>query len=229
MLKNQLLSTIKWNISDILSVYFYLFSFLIFFSGILFILNVDKNEIVFQSLLQITSSLVLFLTTYLTLKIKFKEDFKKIMGINFKNTKKYIITGILAAVALMFSTVIINILSTFILNDSFKSPYESFSVEKIRLISVFAILTAPIVEEVFFRGFVQPVFVKRFGMYIGVFITSVVFGFSHMQYANYSAALLSVIAIGIVLGITKEKTGSIMPGILAHLINNFCAALTLFT
>ncbi|MFA6988561.1 MAG: type II CAAX endopeptidase family protein [Candidatus Gastranaerophilaceae bacterium] len=210
-----------------MSVYFYIFSFLIFFSGILFLFNVDKNEIVFQGILQILSSLALLVTTYLTIKFQFKESFTEVMGIDFKNIKSYIITGILATIVLVLFTTIINILSIFVFNNSFKNPYESFSPEKIRLISIFAILIAPIVEEVFFRGFIQPVFVKRFGMYIGIFTTSVIFGLSHSQYTNYSTALLSVIAIGIVLGIVKEKTGSIIPGILAHFINNFLAALVL--
>jgi len=228
MFKNQISSKIKWNLNDILSVYFFIFSFLICFSGILFIFNVDKNEVVFQALLQIASSLALFVTIYLTLKLKFKEDFKEVMGIDFKNTKNHLKTGLLATLVLIACTTVVNIFSVFILKNSVTNPYSSFSPEKLRLISIFAILTAPIVEEIFFRGFIQPVFVKRFGACAGILITATIFAFSHVQYANYSTALWSVLTIGIVLGVTKEKTGSIMPGIVAHFINNLLAAIALF-
>ncbi|MCK5176638.1 MAG: CPBP family intramembrane metalloprotease, partial [Candidatus Aenigmarchaeota archaeon] len=55
------------------------------------------------------------------------------------------------------------------------------------------------------------------------------FGLSHTQYIDYGAAIFSVTGIGLILGITKYKTGSVMPGIFAHFFNNLLAVIYLVT
>jgi len=37
--------------------------------------------------------------------------------------------------------------------------------EKLRIISLLAVFIAPVVEEIFFRGFMQPALVKNLGMF----------------------------------------------------------------
>ncbi|OGI03145.1 MAG: hypothetical protein A2Y25_08290 [Candidatus Melainabacteria bacterium GWF2_37_15] len=78
-------------------------------------------------------------------------------------------------------------------------------------------------EEIFFRGFMQPAISKLAGPFFGILITALIFGISHTQYLDYSTAIFSVTAIGLILGITKYKTGSVMPGIFAHFFNNLLA------
>ena len=108
-----------------------------------------------------------------------------------------------------------------------QNPYVNLPVEKLRIISLLAIFIAPVVEEIFFRGFMQPALIKTAGPFGGILITALIFGISHSQYLNYSVALVAVIAIGIILGVTRYYTNSVMPGIFAHLLNNLFAALSL--
>ena len=75
----------------------------------------------------------------------------------------------------------------------------------------------------------QPAMTKTFGVFGGIFLTALVFGLSHGQYLDYSVALIAVTTIGLILGVSRQVTGSIVPGIIAHLLNNFFAALSLYT
>ncbi len=90
--------------------------------------------------------------------------------------------------------------------------------------SLFAVLIA-ISEEQFFRGFMTPFFANRLGMIGGSIAGGVLFGFYH--YAVYSAdvqALLVVTVVGIALSYIALYTKSATPGMVAHALNNFLAA-----
>ena len=73
----------------------------------------------------------------------------------------------------------------------------------------------------------QPALVNSLGTFGGIVVTAIIFGLSHSQYIDYSTALAAVTVIGIVLGTTRQITGSVVPGIFAHLLNNFFAAMKL--
>lgn len=79
---------------------------------------------------------------------------------------------------------------------------------------------APIVEELFFRGFLQPAVIRRLGPAGGIAITAVVFGAAHFEPLQFPA----LAAFGGVLGYLAWRTGRLGPGIVAHMAFN---ALTL--
>ena len=90
-------------------------------------------------------------------------------------------------------------------------------------------LTAPILEEVFYRGFIFPFFQSKLNSFWAVIITSLFFGFSH--YANIGNAhiLLSLfIFYGFVLTLVRYFTNSLIPAIVTHFTHNLtlmCGAL----
>ena len=88
------------------------------------------------------------------------------------------------------------------------------------LLAVLVGLGAPLVEEAFFRGFMQPAAVRRLGAVGGVGLTSVVFGAVHFQALQFPALAL----FGVVLGVLAHRTGRIGPSVVAHVAFN---ALTL--
>ncbi len=77
-------------------------------------------------------------------------------------------------------------------------------------------LGAPIVEEIFFRGLLQPAAVRRFGPVGGVVLTALFFGAAHLEPLQFPALAV----FGLVLGALAYRTGRLGPGIVAHVVFN---------
>ncbi|MBT3555319.1 MAG: CPBP family intramembrane metalloprotease [Chloroflexi bacterium] len=82
-------------------------------------------------------------------------------------------------------------------------------------------ILGPIAEEIFFRGFVLPGLVKKFGIIWALVISSVVFGLFHIDLG----AIVPTFALGLGLGWVYLKTGSIWPAMFAHGLHNTVAVL----
>jgi membrane protease YdiL (CAAX protease family) len=85
------------------------------------------------------------------------------------------------------------------------------------LLAIIATTLAPLMEELFFRGFFYPVIAKHWGAGWGIFLTALPFALLHMQQYGYSWAILLVIfAVGVVCGIVRAVTGSVAASFLVH-------------
>lgn len=82
-------------------------------------------------------------------------------------------------------------------------------------------IIGPMAEEIFFRGFVLPGLVKKFGIIWALVISSVLFGLFHID----PGAIVPTFALGLALGWVYIKTGSIWPAIFAHGLHNTVAVL----
>jgi membrane protease YdiL (CAAX protease family) len=77
---------------------------------------------------------------------------------------------------------------------------------------------APIVEELFFRGFMFTVFARRLGVVWGALLTGVVFGLGHAPAAPIQ--LIALGAFGVGLCLLYWRTRSIIPCMALHALNN---------
>ncbi|GAC1316359.1 MAG: hypothetical protein NVSMB12_13040 [Acidimicrobiales bacterium] len=87
---------------------------------------------------------------------------------------------------------------------------------------VFAVavaIGAPIVEELFFRGLVQPGLQRRAGGLPGLLLTAALFGLLHVG-DNPIEAALPLAVFGVVVGALAWRTGRLGPGIVAHVTFN---------
>jgi len=83
--------------------------------------------------------------------------------------------------------------------------------------SIFAITLGPLMEELFFRGFLYPVLERRLGVVWGVLLTALPFGLMHaFQYGNAWSAVLVIFIVGIVLTIVRAVTKSVGASFLVH-------------
>jgi membrane protease YdiL (CAAX protease family) len=82
-------------------------------------------------------------------------------------------------------------------------------------------ILGPIAEEIFFRGFVLPGLVKRFGVVRSLLLSSLIFGLFHID----PGAIVPTFALGLALGWVYLKTGSIWPAMFAHGLHNTVAVL----
>jgi membrane protease YdiL (CAAX protease family) len=82
-----------------------------------------------------------------------------------------------------------------------------------------------IAEELFFRGCMQQIFQRWFrNTWAAVIVTAVVFSVFHFDFYGFFPRII----LGIVLGLVFAKTGSLYPGIMAHLFNNSMALVFTF-
>jgi len=84
-------------------------------------------------------------------------------------------------------------------------------------------VAAPISEEVCFRGMIYGGLRERFPRVAAALIAGILFGALHAL--TGISAVPPLIAFGFVLCLLYEKTGSIVPGILLHMLNNSVALL----
>lgn len=83
---------------------------------------------------------------------------------------------------------------------------------------------APIVEEMFFRGFLFQGFRQKYGWITAMLLSSVIFAAAHLDLV----ALIPTFILGCVLAYIYHRSNSVWPGVILHfLVNAFglCAAL----
>ncbi len=82
-------------------------------------------------------------------------------------------------------------------------------------------ITPAICEELLFRGYVQRQAERSMGAFWGICFTGVVFGMYHLQ----PTKVVPLAALGIFLGYLTWRSGSLVPAILVHFLNNGIAVL----
>jgi hypothetical protein len=89
------------------------------------------------------------------------------------------------------------------------------------LIGVLVVGVAPAVEEFFFRGFFYGALRSQFPFLAAALIDGLVFGLVHAP--TGIEAVPPLIALGFAFCVAYEATGSILPGIVLHALNNMIA------
>jgi uncharacterized protein len=93
----------------------------------------------------------------------------------------------------------------------FDRPFDAY------LTAAFAVTLGPLMEELFFRGFLYPVVARRWGAVSGIILTALPFGLMHFyQYGNSWGAVLIVFLVGVVLTTVRAATKSVAASFLAH-------------
>jgi len=86
------------------------------------------------------------------------------------------------------------------------------------------IVIAPFAEEIVFRGYLQGKLRKYLPFWLVAILTSALFGLAHGQWN----VAVDVFALGLVLSVLREMTGSIWAGILLHMAKNAIAFYFIF-
>jgi membrane protease YdiL (CAAX protease family) len=108
----------------------------------------------------------------------------------------------------------------------FGSPHQKDIAESFGAVPVqvaLIVVAAPISEEVCFRGMLFGGLRTRMPRLAAALLSALIFGGLHAL--TGLSAVPPLIAFGFVLALLYEKTGSIVPGILLHMLNNSVALL----
>ena len=87
---------------------------------------------------------------------------------------------------------------------------------------------APLAEEVFFRGFFYGGLRSRMPAVAAAVLSGLFFGVIHITTGNL-AVVAQLTMLGIILALLYERTGSLWPPIVVHLVNNALAFTILVT
>jgi len=99
------------------------------------------------------------------------------------------------------------------------TPFDQFFARPTDayLTAIFAITLGPLMEELFFRGFLYPVLARRTGVFWAIILTALPFGLIHaVQYGYAWGAVLVIFLVGIVLTTIRAVTKSTAASFLAH-------------
>ena len=128
------------------------------------------------------------------------------------STSWVVIAGVAAAFAVAGIGVLIKVPVT-------ENPMTKLLKDRAAVIplAVFGVTIGPLCEELFFRGFVQPLLVRTLGAVAGIVVTNVPFGILH--YWEYGRSWRHVVVItlaGAAFGFMRHVTGSTRASALMH-------------
>jgi uncharacterized protein len=105
----------------------------------------------------------------------------------------------------------------------FRTPQEAW------VLAIFGVTIAPLIEELFFRGFLYPVVVRNLGVGVGVVLTAAAFGLIHApQLGRAWGPVLIIFLVGLALTFARAATHSVAPGFLIHVAYNGTISVLLY-
>jgi CAAX protease family protein len=96
------------------------------------------------------------------------------------------------------------------------------------LVAALAVITAPLVEEVVYRGILYPGIERKWGKVAGVVVVTLLFALVHVpQYRSSVAAVTAILSLSLVLTLLRALTGKLLPCVATHLVYNAVQAVAL--
>lgn len=85
------------------------------------------------------------------------------------------------------------------------------------LLMLGTVVIAPFFEEYLFRGMIFDSIRNRFGTFVAIYLSAVVFmGFHLIEYYDYWLGLMAILGLGILLAIIRQRSDSLLNPILCH-------------
>jgi uncharacterized protein len=135
----------------------------------------------------------------------------------------YLVAGFALSVGLQAFAHLLPMPKELPIDRFFRTAQEAWAL------SVFGTVAAPLMEELFFRGFLYPVLVRRMGTVAAVVLTSASFGLIHApQLGRAWGPVLVIFLVGLTLTITRAVTKSVARGFLIHVAYNTTLSVALF-
>jgi membrane protease YdiL (CAAX protease family) len=116
-------------------------------------------------------------------------------------------------------SLLVAVMEKLLLTPEVETPFEKLLSDPASRIAValFGVTVAPIVEELLFRGFLQPVLVSAIGVFPGILVSSAMFGALHLtQNAGIWQSGALIMLVGFVLGTVRHVSGSTRASAIVH-------------
>jgi hypothetical protein len=118
-----------------------------------------------------------------------------------------------------------------VLPDATQFPLEGLfnSRAAAYAIGAFAIVVAPVMEEMIFRGILFAIFESQVGLRFAILMTAILFGGLHVpEYWGAWNHMLLIFLIGLVFSLARGRSGSLAPSVFLHVGYNASMMIILF-
>lgn len=170
-------------------------------------------------------SILLILPLILATKIKhkLKKIFFGITNIGFWKTAWRAISGYLLFLAINLLIVLI-IIGFDVKIPGYQAPEHILPVfgkdiTSLIIAGSIIVIIGPIIEEIFFRGFLLRALSNKIGIILGAIISAGFFALAHMQFQS----IIPIFILGLILSTITIRSKSIIPAIAFHIFNNAIA------
>jgi membrane protease YdiL (CAAX protease family) len=183
--------------------------------GLLFVYPGLKDN---QGPLLLPTQFALYAFLYLSFRLVFGFKYGKPVFASLGWRRSHFNLAIAAAGGVLLAF-LVSALAYLIHTPKVASPVESLmnSPALLAVFGVMAVTVAPLFEELLFRGFLQPLLSRTFGVAAGILMTAIVFGALHAPEYSYAwQYALAVSIVGAVLGWVRFTSNSIIPSTVMH-------------
>jgi len=220
---------IRWSIWDALKVIilFFFFGYCIAIMGALILPIFPKGadtgaivSIISTTIMDIMGIVIIFYFAFFCYRHKARD-----LGLTLKNFFRNVLygfVGYLSALPVLFVTLIVTALIVELARykPAPQPVFNLFMGEKsapvLAYLAIFVAVAGPIMEEIFFRGFVYTAFKKEIGVNGAVVASAFLFSLLHVHLIGF----LPILILGIFLAYLYEKTGSLVSSITVHVLHN---------
>ncbi|MBV9499598.1 MAG: CPBP family intramembrane metalloprotease [Acidobacteriaceae bacterium] len=175
-------------------------------------LRVDYTPLV------LPTNMAAYLVVYLALKLVLGSRYGKpvFSSLGWKRTRLNLLLVGAGGVALAFA---LSALASLLHTPKVETPFEALTNTpfSFAFLTITAVLIAPLFEELFFRGFIQPLLCRSLGIVAGIGVTAALFGALHApEYSDKWQYAFTVLLAGVAFGVMRQWTKSIIPGTVMH-------------
>jgi membrane protease YdiL (CAAX protease family) len=223
----------RWNIVDLFKVF--LFYFFMMLVGIPVFLRVTKQffgfdliEVFGQNTILLSLSLVVNILTCLYVFYIIRVTYGlpvASLGFTVHNWKRDVKIGIKYYLIVLPVIILAGFAVDFVLRIFGIAPEQQDiiniflnedSLGVLIFMFFFGMLAAPVIEEILFRGFLQPAVRTTFGKLKAIFISGLLFALVHLD----AHVFLQIFILGLLLAYLFEKTESLIAPITVHICHN---------
>jgi len=139
------------------------------------------------------------------------------------NIAGYVLGGFVLSLALQAVAHLLPIPKDLPIDSFFRTPAEAW------VLGILSVTLAPLMEELFFRGFLYPVLARSLGLPVAVFLTALGFALLHGAQLGFAwGPVLVIFLVGLVLTMVRSKTNSVAAGVLVHMAYNGTITVAMF-
>ncbi|MCL5671630.1 MAG: CPBP family intramembrane metalloprotease, partial [Acidobacteria bacterium] len=188
--------------------------------------NELRTNVIFGLCVQLLWYAFLLACIYLFIKFYYKDSFSRALKWNklsMHSTVRYLLGGATLSLVVMVIPPLLPHKKSFPLEKMFNSPASAYAI------AAFAVLVAPFMEELLFRGVLFAFFEKHGGLTFAIGATAVLFAGLHIpEYWGAWNNVVMILVVGVTFSLVRGMTGSLTPSFFLHLAYNGTLMFLLF-
>lgn len=140
-----------------------------------------------------------------------------------RTVERFIAGGVVMTIVVQLLPAFLPDKTHFPLERMFSTPDSSYAM------AAFAVVIAPFMEELIFRGVLFSIFETRVGVAFAIVVTAVLFAGMHIpEYRGAWDHIFLIFLVGLVLSLARGMTHSLAPSVILHMTYNGCLMIGLF-